>query len=133
MFAYQTTVKMHDTDAAGILFFGNQFKMVHDAYEGFLESIDFSFAKLIRKTNFFLPIVHAEADYKTKLFVGDQITIYCSVSRIGRTSFTMSYKLLNGRKKVVGLAKTVHVSVNAQTYQKIPLPPKLRKILIKKE
>ena len=56
MYIYQTKIKLHDTDAAGILFFANQFKMVHDAYEGLLEMIGFGFAELIRHKNFFLPI-----------------------------------------------------------------------------
>lgn len=131
MLIYKTIVKMQDTDAAGILFFGSQFKMMHEAYEKFLESIDFSFAKLIRKTSFFLPIVHAEADYKWPLFVGDRITISLRIGRIGQTSFTISYTLLNNKKKIVGLGKTVHVSVNAKNHKKIPLPSPLRRALLK--
>ncbi len=126
MISYKTTVKMHDTDAAGILFFGNQFRMIHEAYEVVLETIGMGFADILRKTNFFIPIVHAEADYKFPLFVGDKLTITARLNKVGKTSFTFDYKIHNQRKILVGTAKTVHVSVNSRTHKKIPLPLKLR-------
>ena len=129
MFSYKTTVKMHDTDAAGILFFGNQFKMIHDAYEALLESIGFSFTILLRKTNFFIPIIHAEADYKSPLFVGDLVTIEVTIEKIGHTSFIVNYALRDRRDKLVGTAKTVHVAVNAKSHKKIALPSKFREAL----
>jgi acyl-CoA thioesterase FadM len=37
MFKTQTNVKLHDTDAAGILFFSNHFRIAHTAYEDFMQ------------------------------------------------------------------------------------------------
>lgn len=129
MLNYKTVVKMHDTDAAGILFFANQFRMIHEAYEMVLESIGLSFASLLRKHDFFVPIVHTEGDYKAPLFVGDRITIIVRLEKIGQTSFTFTYKLYSDKKVLVGTVKTVHVSVSNKTCKKIPLPTKLRKKL----
>lgn len=126
MFTYQTKVKLHDTDAAGVIFFANQFKIIHDAYESLLEGIGFGFADLIRNKDFFLPIVHAESDYKAPLFVGDPIEIQVKIEKVGQTSITFSYTLLNPKQQVVGTARTVHVAVNKKTRQKIPIPPDLR-------
>jgi len=131
MFIYKTTIKLHDTDAAGLLFFGNQFKIIHEAYEVLFEKIGFSFAKLIKECDFFLPIVHAESDYEAPLFVGDKITVEVHVFKIGRTSFILSYRLFNQNDKLVGTAQTVHVSVTKTTKKKIPLPPALRRALKK--
>ena len=126
MYRYQTNIKLHETDAAGLLFFSNQFKIIHDAYEGLLESIGFGFADLLRKENFFLPIVHAESDYKAPLFVGDVIEIQVTVEKIGQTSFTFAYKLLSTKGVLVGTAKTVHVTIDKATHKKIPLPSLMR-------
>ena len=131
VFTYKTIIKLHDTDAAGLLFFSHQFELVHDAYEALLESIGYSFAFMIRKSHFFLPIVHAEADFKAPLFVGDRITIKISVAHIGRTYFTFSYNILNAKKELVGTALTVHVTINKKTGKKIPLPSGLRQAITK--
>ena len=87
------TVKLHDTDAAGILFFANQFKMAHDIYESFLGRMGFGLSQRFARRDFFLPIVHAEADYYQPLNVGDVIEIAMSVTKIGKTSFTLDTRL----------------------------------------
>jgi 1,4-dihydroxy-2-naphthoyl-CoA hydrolase len=123
---YQHKVKLHETDAAGLLFFSNQFKFVHDAYETLLEDIGFGFAELLQNKPYFLPIVHAEADYKMPLFVGDVIEIQVTVENVGTTSFTFAYKLLNTKGELVGTARTVHVTIDKSTHKKIPLPAEMR-------
>jgi 1,4-dihydroxy-2-naphthoyl-CoA hydrolase len=127
MYTYQTKIKLHQTDAAGLLFFSHQFEIVHDAYEALLERIGFGFAELIRHKPFFLPIVHAEADYKLPLFVGDTLEVQVRVADVGETSFTFEYKLLNAKQELVGTARTVHVTMDKAAKKKIPLPAEMRK------
>ena len=122
MHIYRTQINLHDTDAAGLLFFSNQFKLIHDAYEALLEKIGFGFGELLRNQPFFLPIVHAQSDYKAPLFVGDWITIHVRVASLGTTSFTFAYEIFKDDGTLVGTARTVHVTIAKDTQQKIPLP-----------
>ena len=130
MFTYTTKIRLHDTDAAGIIFFANQLKIVHDAYEELLASIGLSFDNMLKKTDYFLPIVHAESSYKTPVFVGDKVVIIIKVSNLGTTSISFEYTLKRG-STIIGTAKTVHVAINQKTRQKMPLPESLRKKLKK--
>jgi 1,4-dihydroxy-2-naphthoyl-CoA hydrolase len=130
MFTYKTKIRLHDTDAAGIIFFANQLKIVHDAYEDLLEKFGWSFGYMLRGAKYFLPIVHAESDYKRPVFVGDPIVVAIKVGHIGTTSFSFEYTLKRG-KTVVGTAKTVHVTINQKTRRKVTLPASLRKSLEK--
>ncbi len=131
MFTYKTQIKLHDTDAAGILFFGKQFFFIHDAYEKYLEKIGYGFADLIKSTKYFLPIVHAEGTYKHPLFVGDEITVKVKLTNIGTTSITFEYVITNKKGVLVGTAKTVHVTINKTTRKKVPLPKAFRSALEK--
>jgi len=124
MFTYQTTVKIHDTDAAGFLFFGDQFKIAHDAYEAFLDAVGFSIQYIIQEEKFLLPIVHAEADYFVPLSVGDRITVQLQIESVSKTSFQILYDFLNDYGKIVGNAKTVHVAVDKNSKKKVSLPDK---------
>lgn len=126
MYTYQTKIHLHHTDAAGILFFAHQLELMHDAYEAMFETAGFGFYQMLNHEEFFLPIVHAEADYKSPLFVGDLVEIRVSVESIGSTSFTLSYVLLKPDQSVVGTGKTVHVSIDKAKRTKITLPPALR-------
>lgn len=129
MFIYKTQIRLHDTDAAGIIFFANQFKIVHDAYELLLEKFGFGFPQMLKGGKYFLPIVHAASDYKSPLYAGDKITVAIKVDHIGKTSFSFKYTIHNAKNKLVGTAKTVHVTINPKTKAKVTLPPRLRKSL----
>jgi 1,4-dihydroxy-2-naphthoyl-CoA hydrolase len=123
------TVCLHDTDAAGILFFANQFVFIHDAYEELLRQLGFSIAAILRDGSFVVPIVHAESQYLKPLTVGDEITVAVQVAKIGETSFVLEYELLGIDGQIVGKAKTVHVAVSKQTQNKIALPENLLRAL----
>ena len=127
MYSYETSVKLHDTDAAGLLFFGHQFKMAHDAYEMFMESIGFDFAGVIGKSDYLLAIVHAEADFNTTLCVGDRLTVQLRVDNVGETSYILAYDLLDRNQDLAGTVKTVHVCIGKADRKKRRLPDGLRK------
>ena len=125
MFTYETSVKLHNTDAAGLLFFADQFKLAHDAYELFMESIGFSFRHILQESDFLLAIVHAEADFLQALYSGDKLTIKLSVDKIGTTSFTLAYDLTMAQRGSVGTARTVHVCIDKTSREKKNLPDSL--------
>ena len=67
MYTIKDTIKLPDTDAAGILFFGNYFRLAHDVYESFLDTVDFPLSHVLTHAEVLLLIAHAECDYKTSL------------------------------------------------------------------
>ncbi len=131
MFTYKTKIRLHDTDAAGILFFSHQFEIIHDAYECVLEQMGFGFAELIKKKNFFLPIVHAESDYKAPLYVGDKITVEVILDQVGTSSFSFAYRIIKEGGLLVGTARTVHVTIDNKSRKKISLPAAMKKEILK--
>jgi YbgC/YbaW family acyl-CoA thioester hydrolase len=126
MYSYETTVKLHHTDAANLLFFANEFVYAHDCYESYMESIGFGFREVLSQRDYVFPIVHAGADYSAPLSVGDRITIHMETERVGNTSFTFDYQIINAHGDVVGRVHTVHVCVDKNKRTAIPLPEELR-------
>ena len=122
---------MHDTDMAGILYFPRQFRFVHDALEDFIESEGYSFEKMFKKDNFVFVIVHCEADYYSPLIVGDSINVHVAVEKIGTSSFTLIYEIYKADHTHTGTAKTIHVTLEKTSRNKIPIPNHLKKILEK--
>lgn len=128
MFVLDTTIKLHHTDAAGLLFFAHQFTLAHDCFEAWLESVNLGFAKIIRESDYLLPIVHAEADFQTPLYVGERITIQMSLASLGNTSMAFAYALLRAHQPC-GSVKLIHVCMDKRTGQKREIPADLRKLL----
>jgi 1,4-dihydroxy-2-naphthoyl-CoA hydrolase len=126
MFTIDFSVRLPDTDAAGILFFGNYFRLAHDAYEAFMESIGFSLRHIIREADFLVLIAHAEADYEKPLRLGDKVTVELVIESVRQTSFVLSYSLKDAQNDVAAKVQTVHVTVEKKSGDKIPLPEMLR-------
>ncbi len=131
MFIAQDQVRMHDTDAAGILYFPRQFRFVHDALEDFAASEGLLFGNLFLKGEFVFVVVHAEADYLKPLMIGDKLEVHLEIERIGESSFTVAYGIYRNGNELVGRAKTVHVTLDNKTRTKIPIPENLKQILVK--
>lgn len=128
-FRFETAVRLHQTDAAGLLFFARQFDIVHDCYESFLEKSGHSFAQIIRTADYLLPIVEASGQYRAALFAGDRLTISMSCERISDHSFILAYEITRD-DTIVGSARTVHVCIDAASRTKKGLPQSLRAALI---
>lgn len=126
IFRNRITVRLQDTDAAGILFFANQLIFAHETYEKFMEEIDCSLASVLEQHSYLIPLVHAEADYAKPVTVGDEIDVEMTVANIGDTSFTLDYLLMGTDGAEIGRCRTVHVTVSKSDMKKIPLPTELR-------
>jgi 1,4-dihydroxy-2-naphthoyl-CoA hydrolase len=129
MYVWRTTVKLHDTDSAGLLFFAHQFKIAHDCYEAMLASIGFSLSWVIRESDFLLPIVHAESDFIKPLGVDDPLELHLRVEKLGVSSYTLFHDIQNAGGETVGTVRTVHVVVDKKTGRKTAIPEKFRAAL----
>lgn len=128
-FHQRLRIRLHDTDAAGILFFASQFHFMHDAYEDFLREIGLPMEALLAQGLFFVPIVHAEAQFHKSVSVGRELVISVSVERLGNTSYTLVYRLEDSDGGCVGTGRTVHVTVDRKSGRKRALPEDLRQAL----
>ena len=125
MFKTTLRVRLYDTDAVGILYFGNQFRFAHDAFEQFLDRLGLDFKHFLEASSYIFVIVHAQSDYLHPLHVGDFLRVELGVSRVGETSFEISYFFYKDQA-LVGKSKTVHVCLNRSTQTKQPLPDTIR-------
>lgn len=127
---YSTTVKMYDTDAAGIIYFASQFRFAHDAFESMLDREGFRFQKFFTELPYFFVIVHAESDYYSSLYIGDCIDVSIKVAKIGKTSATMESEIFRDGE-LMGRVQTVHVCVDKQTRKKQLIPDEMLRLLEK--
>ncbi len=128
-FEYRFSIRLHDTDAAGVLFFAHLLRYAHDAYEAFMEQAGFSLAGLIAGAGPQLPLVHAEADFLAPLRHGQQGRIRLRLVRLGSSSFTLEYTFLGSDGNIRARARTVHVALAAAGGKSVPLPEALRRRL----
>jgi len=125
----ETTIRLADSDAAGVLFFARQFVLAHEAFEEFMDAVGCGLGALLATRSYLLPIVHAESDYLAPLRPGDRLKISLSIARLGESSFTSQYEMTRADGAAAGSCRLVHVAIDPQGRGKIPLPGSLRSAL----
>lgn len=126
MFEIKTKIKLHDTDAAGVVFFVSHFRIAHIAYEEFLQSIGCGLEQIIGESDYLVLISHAEADYLQPFHLGDDIAIGIRATKIKRVSFELTTEIKNGQGEIGAIVRTVHVAIEKNSGKKIELPTPIR-------
>ena len=128
-FTCEQTVRLYDTDAAGFLFYGSQFRIAHAALEDFLAHLGLPIGVVLRERATLFPVVHAEADYRAPLAAGDRLTVRVEVRALGERSFTIGYRFLLPDGREAGSVLTVHSALDTATGASCPLPDPVRAAL----
>lgn len=129
MFVYLTQVRLKDTDATGVLYFTEQFRMALETFEQFLKERGFSLKQLL-ESSYLMPIVHAEADFFAPLTVGDELEISMKVAKLGTSSLTLEFSFRDPQRGFdVGKVQIVHVVIEKEKRASVPIPDFLRTIL----
>jgi len=128
---YSRTIRLADTDAAGVIYFASLLSICHEAYEDRLLQSNINLKTFFRNTETALPIVHGEIDFFQPLFCGDRIEIQLIPKVINENSFEISYQifLIQFPDKKIAQGKTKHVCINPVSRQKISLPDPIRKAI----
>lgn len=82
MFTYTTRVAMHETDAAGIVYFADFFHYAEEAEVHALASVGFK----VMDADYLLPRVHVACDYHAPLHFFEQVRAEACLTRIGNSS-----------------------------------------------
>ena len=129
--SYSRTIRLLDTDAAGVIYFASLLSICHEAYEDRLIQSGINLKTFFRDTDTALPIVHGEIDFFQPLFCGDRITIQVIPTKINDHSFEISYQIFLAQSpdKKIAQVKTKHVCINPLSRQKISLPAPIRKAI----
>lgn len=129
MFKVKRKINFYDCDPAGIIFFSKIFDHCHSAYEELINSLLLSY-DYWNNDDFVVPIIHTEADYKSPLKPGNEITINVKVSLLKNSSFELSYECMFNDKISVSV-KTVHVVLNKVGWSKVEMEKDLKMGLMK--
>ncbi|MHB2017417.1 MAG: acyl-CoA thioesterase [Candidatus Xenobia bacterium] len=120
-FSFPIAVRFRDMDALGHVnnaVYFTYLEMARTAY--CLERIE---GTSIR--DLFFLLVRAECDFRRPATMEDHLEVAVSTAQIGRTSFTLEYRITTG-DALIAEARTVQACYDFKTRQVIPVPEKFR-------
>ncbi|MDB9312939.1 thioesterase family protein [Spirulina sp. CS-785/01] len=123
-FVYERTIRLRDTDAAGVVYFTQFLQFCHEAYEESLLEFGVNVQQLVAPQGIALPLVETSGKFFRPLFAGDRIIIELIPQSEKETEFKITYRLFLGEDtlKPIATAMTRHVCINGETRNREPLP-----------
>lgn len=126
-FMLTRTIRLADTDAAGIVFFANYLVFCHEAYEASLAAAGLPVQSFICSGDIIVPIAKSSIDYLRPLQCGDSIRVELKPTLLSETSFAIDYEItrLGSPDKMAARARTEHVVTSRSRRERVPLPENL--------
>ena len=91
LFQYRCKLGFSQVDAGGVIFCSRLIDLAHEAYEAFLDELEFSINYIISSTEFLIPIVSVTAEFKKTMRLGDTFEIEIIPKQKGNHSFQIDY------------------------------------------
>ncbi|MEG3435760.1 thioesterase family protein [Pannus brasiliensis CCIBt3594] len=125
---YTRSIRLADTDAAGVIYFANLLSICHEAYEESLARSGIFLRDFLDDSPIAIPIAKAEIQFFHPLFCGDRLRVQIHPISIADTEFELEYTIFLGEntEKAVGKARTRHVCIDRYSRQRIVLPNPLQ-------
>lgn len=123
---YETKLctRIHDIDAAGVVFYARYFYFAHNAYEDWMVSRQYTISRILDSGRI-LPIFHTEADFKTPIALNENIVIKLFLTEKREHSFALEYQFYNTQDELKAVIQTVHVCLDVNSKSKVALPAEL--------
>ena len=126
-YLYGRTIRFHETDGAGVVYFANGLTLCHEAYEASLAAAGIDLGAFFAARSVAYPIVHASIDFRAPLRCGDRILISLTPRQVDATSFEISYQIAleDSPQRSAVKAQTRHVCIDTTKRSRLDLPPPL--------
>jgi acyl-CoA thioester hydrolase/1,4-dihydroxy-2-naphthoyl-CoA hydrolase len=114
-------LRFRHADPAGLLFFGNVYKIAHDTYEDFIQDLGFEWQEWFDNKDCGVPIRHSSAEHLLPLEPSKVYKIEVWVERIGKSSFTLRYAFVDDQHLYCEV-RLVHTFYNKALKTKMSIP-----------
>ncbi len=122
-FVHHRTARFGDTDPAGIVFFARVFEYAHEAFEDCLQAGDLPLQTMLAQADWAMPLIHAEADYRAPMRLGERLAIEVALASRSETSLTLAFTVRGADDgKTRATVRHVHVAVHRASFAKRAVP-----------
>lgn len=128
-FKYIREVKTYEIDIQQVVHNVVYFYYFEEARIEYLKRLGFPIEKEITIEGVQFVIAHNEADYHASARLGDVLTIYTRISRLGRTSYTFEHEIIRQDGIEICSGVTTIVAIGKSSGRPTPVPDRMRKAI----
>ncbi len=131
VFHARLPVQWADVDIAGIMYFPTYWRFAEYAEMEMFRELGFPYDRVFEQYEFWLPRVHAEADYHAPALMGDWLRMRTHLVKIGASSVRWKTVMFNERTEEASAVLSLTVAcMGRETRKSMPLPPPIRETLL---
>jgi acyl-CoA thioester hydrolase len=131
-FRHDVRVRYAETDAQAVVYHANFLVYCDVARVEWFRVDGGDRGRLMSEGGFDIVLVHAGCDFRSSARFDDQLAVWIRLAHVGQSSFGFAYRIERG-EALVCTAKTVHVTIDRKTRQKIAIPDEAREFLVGRE
>ncbi len=129
-FEIATTVKLYDTDASGLIFYGALFRLTQECFESFLKTHELPIEQWFGAGLPGLPVRGVEAEYVAPMRLGAELFVRLVGITAGTSSLGLSFSVTNSDRSIeYARARVTHVAVDRVSGKPMELPSALQAIV----
>lgn len=134
-FSHRLKVRYSEIDGQKIVFNAHYLTYLDIAVsEYFSEGLELDLLKLSEEGVFDFVLAKSTLEYKNPARLGDWLTIWSGVERLGNSSFTMRFKITREEEpSLILLGEIIYVSFNEQKGGPQPIPDMIREKVLQFE
>ncbi len=125
-YEFKRSIYWGDCDPAGIVYTPQFLDMAFQAMEHFwLDYVNIRWLDLQAKMGVTAPLVHVEMDFEAPARSGDQISIWFSVEKLGRSTIHYRARGMLGEQSLF-VIRFISSIVDEKLFKSVPIPEQIR-------
>lgn len=126
---YKYRVLYADTDAMGVVYYGNYLRIYEAARGDFLHKVGMPFSKMAAELNIVCPVVNAEINYHKPAVLDEEITVKTSIISLRGARMVFVQQIFNAYDVLLNDIKVTVAFVDMEKRKPVKYPDIFDKVL----
>ena len=130
LFSLAIQINYEDTDAGGVVYYGNYLGYMERARNAYLRSRDLHLTRLQKDYNLVFVVTEANLRYHAPAVLDDEILVTLEIEKMGAASVWFRHKVMRKSTCLVNAGVRL-ATVDSQTFQPFRIPEELRRKMLR--
>ena len=127
---YKYRVLYADTDAMGVVYYGNYLRIYEAARGDFLHKIGMPFSKMASELNIICPVVNAEINYHKPAVLDEEVTVKTSIVSLRGARMVFFQQIFNADDVLLNDIKVTVAFVDMEKRRPVKYPDEFEKVFV---
>jgi acyl-CoA thioester hydrolase len=127
---YKYRVLYADTDAMGVVYYGNYLRIYEAARGDFLHKVGMPFSKMASELNIVCPVANAEINYHKPAYLDEDIVVRTRVVMLRGARMVFDQRIFNAKDELLNDIKVTVAFVDMEKRMPVKYPDEFEKVFV---